>query len=165
MRLKEKIQTDLIKAMKGKKEVEVSVLRLLLNSIFNKEKEKRYKIAKEDPKKKKDELEKESQLTDEEINQVIFSEIKKRKESIVEFERGKRIDLVKKEKEEMEVLKKYLPERFSEEEIKKMAKEVIEKIGAKSPKDMGKVMGNLMPKLRGKAEGSLVSKIVKELLS
>jgi len=165
MRLKEKIQTDLIKAMKGKKEVEVSVLRLLLNSIFNKEKEKRYKIAKEDPKKKKDELEKESQLTDEEINQVIFSEIKKRKESIVEFERGKRIDLVKKEKEEMEVLKKYLPEQFSAEEIKKMAKEVIEKIGAKSPKDMGKVMGSLMPKLKGKAEGSSVSKIVKELLS
>jgi len=165
MTLKEKIQKDLIKAMKGKKEVEVSVLRLLLNSIFNREKEKRYKIAKENPEKKKDELEKESQLTDGEINQVTFSEIKKRKESIVEFERGKRMDLVKKEKEEMEILKKYLPEQFSAEEIKKMAKEVIEKIGAKSPKDMGKVMGSLMPKLKGKAEGSSVSKIVKELLS
>jgi len=165
MTLKEKIQKDLIGAMKGKREVEISVLRLLLNSIFNREKEKRYKIAKENPEKKKDELEKESQLTDGEINQVIFSEIKKRKESIFEFERGKRMDLVKKEKEEMEILKKYLPEQFSAEEIKKMAKEVIEKIGAKSPKDMGKVMGSLMPKLKGKAEGSLVSKIVKELLS
>ena len=165
MTLKEKIQKDLIGAMKGKREVEISVLRLLLNSIFNREKEKRYKIAKENPEKKKDELEKESQLTDGEINQVTFSEIKKRKESIVEFERGKRMDLVKKEKEEMEILKKYLPEQFSAEEIKKMAKEVIEKIGAKSPKDMGKVMGSLMPKLKGKAEGSSVSKIVKELLS
>ena len=165
MTLKEKIQKDLIGAMKGKREVEISVLRLLLNSIFNREKEKRYKIAKENPEKKKDELEKESQLTDGEINQVIFSEIKKRKESIFEFERGKRMDLVKKEKEEMEILKKYLPEQFSAEEIKKMAKEVIEKIGAKSPKDMGKVMGSLMPKLKGKAEGSSVSKIVKELLS
>ncbi len=165
MTFKEKIQNDLKEAMKAKKEIEVSVLRLLLNSIFNKEKEKRYKIAKENPEKKSQELEKESQLREEEISQVIFSEIKKRRESIVEFEKGGREDLVKKEKEEIEVLKKYLPEQISEEEIEKMAREIIKKIGAKSQKDVGKVMGNLMPKIKGRAEGALVLKIVKKLLS
>lgn len=165
MNLKEKIQKDLKEAMLQKKETEISVLRLLLNAIFNKEREKRYKLVKEAPGKEEKDLEKESQLTDEEVQQVIFSEIKKRRESILEFEKGKREDLVKKEKEEMEILKKYLPEMLSEKEIKEMAKEAIKKIGAKSQKDMGKVMGILMPKLKGKAEGSLVAKIVKEMLS
>lgn len=164
MSLKEKIQKDLIEAMKGKREIEVSTLRLLLNSIFLREKEKRYKIAKKEPEKGKEELEKESQLTDEEIIKVIFSEVKKRKEAIEEFEKGKREDLAKKERKEIEILKKYLPELLSEKEIEKMAKEVIEKIGAVGIKDMGKVMGQLMPRLKGKAEGALVSKIVKGLL-
>jgi len=120
------------------------------------------------------ELEKESQLTDDEVIEVISSEIKKRKEAIFEFQKGEREDLVEREKAELEVLKKYLPEQLSEKEIKKLAREVIaalrtslapserEKFGVK---DMGKVMGQLMPQVKGKAEGSLVSKIVKELLS
>jgi len=107
--LKEKIQKDLNSALKEKKELEVSVLRLLLSAIFNKEKEKRYKISREKPEAEEKELEKESQLTDEEVMEVISSEIKKRKESILEFEKGKRMDLVEKEKAEMEVLQKYLP--------------------------------------------------------
>jgi len=65
----------------------------------------------------------------------------------------------------MDILQKYMPEQLSEEEIKKLAKEAIEKTGAKEIKDMGKVMQELMPKVKGKAEGSLVSKIVKELLT
>jgi len=107
--LKEKIQEDLNSALKEKKELEVSVLRLLLSAIFNKEKEKRYKLSKEKPELKEEELEKESELTDEKVIDVISSEIKKRKESILEFEKGKRMDLVEKEKAEMEVLQKYLP--------------------------------------------------------
>ena len=111
------------------------------------------------------EVEKEGMLSDEEIVNVIFSEIKKRKESILEFEKGKREDLVEKTQKEIEILKKYLPEQLSEEDIRKLVKEIITKTGAKDLKDMGKVMGQLIPKVKGKAEGSLVSKIVKELLT
>jgi len=179
--LKEKIKEDLKKALKENKEIEVSTLRLLNAVILNKEKEKRYKLSKgkselEDynppttsshslrewaPK----DLEKESQLTDEEVIEVISFEAKKRKESIVEFEKGKRMDLVEKEKKELEILEKYLPEQLSEEEIKKFVQEAIEKTGAKEMKDMGKVMAELMPKVKGRADGSLVSKVVKDVLS
>jgi hypothetical protein len=71
---------------------------------------------------------------------------------------------VEKEKKELEILKKYLPEQMSEDRIKEEAKKVIEEIGASGPKDTGKVMSALMPKLKGKAEGGMVSKIVGELL-
>ncbi len=163
--LKEKIETDFKQAMKERKEIEISVLRMLRADILNKEKEKRYNLSKEKPELTEEELEKESSLTDEEILQVILSKIKKSKEAILSFEKGEREDLVKKEKEEIEVLKRYLPEQLSEEEIKKMAREVIEEIDAKDIKDMGRVMSNLMPKIKGRADGSLVSKIVKEMLS
>lgn len=162
--VKEKIQNDLRQALKEKKEIKLSVLRLLISAINNKEIEKRTKTWKERPELLIEELEKESQLNDNEIIEVISSEIKKRKEAILEFEKGGREDLVKKEKAEMEILAKYLPEQLSEEEIKKLAKEAIEKVGAKEPKDLGKVIQELIPKVKGRADGSLVSKIVKELL-
>ncbi len=162
--LKEQIREDLNSALKEKKELEVSVLRMLNAAIVNREKEKRYKTSKEKPELTEKDLEKESWLIDGEILDVISSEIKKRKEALLLFEKGKRQDLVEKEKKEIEILKKYLPEQISEEELKKLAKEVIEKVGATEPKDMGKVMAELMPKVKGRAEGSLVSKIVKELL-
>lgn len=165
MNLKEKITQDLKVALKGKRELEVLVLRQLLASILNKEKDKRTKLSKEKEEIRKEELEKESQLTDEEIIEVISSENKKRKEAVAEFEKGGRMDLVEKEKAELEILKKYLPEQLSEEEVKKLAKEIIEKIGASSPKDMGKVMGQLIPQVKGRTEGNLVSKIVKDLLT
>jgi len=164
MMLKEKIQQDFKNALKRKQEVETSTLRMLKAAVFNKEKEKRYKLVKEKPDLEEKELEKESQLTDEEIIEVISSEIKRRKEAILEFEKGKRKDLAKKEKAEMKILQNYLPEQLSEEGIKKLANESIKKVGEKDIKDMGKVMAELMPKIKGRADGSLVSKIVKEVL-
>ena len=155
MDLKEKFQLDLKTATREKKEVEVSVLRQLLATILNKEKEKRFKSGEE----------KDIQLTDEEVIEVISTEVKKRKEAITEYEKGERPELVEKEKRELEILEKYLPEQLSEEEIKKLVKEAIEKVGASEPKDMGKVMSELMPQVKGKADGSQVSKIVKELLT
>ncbi len=155
MNLKEKIKSDLNFALKEKKEAEVSVLRQLLAAVLNKEKEKRYKSKEE----------KDIQLTDEEIAEVISSEAKKRKESIEGFEKGNRQDLAEKEKKELEILKKYLPEQMSQDEIKKLAEEAIKKVGAKEQKDMGRVMAELMPKTKGRADGSLVSKIVKEILT
>ena len=96
--------------------------------------------------------------------EVISSEVKKHKESISGFEKGERQDLVEKEKRELEILQKYLPEQISEEEIKEIAKEAIQETGAKEIKDMGKVMADIMPKIKGRADGSQASKIVKELL-
>ena len=164
MTLKKQIKQNLEIALKEEKRVEVSTLRMLNAAILNKEKEKRYKISKEKPELKPEKLEEESQLIDEEIIQVLQSEIKKRKEAIFEFEKGERQDLVSKEKAEMDILQKYMPEQLSEEEIKKIVKTAIEKVGAKEPRDMGKVMGELMPKVKGRADGGIVSRIVKELL-
>lgn len=175
MSLREKIQQDFQQALRERKELKVSVLRMLKAVIFNKEKEKRYRLVqerreivveelkKESPLAK--ELEKESFLTDEEIIEVISGEIKKRKEAILEFERGKRKDLAEKEKAEIEILERYLPPQLSEKEIKKLVKDKIKRLGLKSVKEMGKAMKEIMPQLKGRADGALVSKIVKELLS
>jgi hypothetical protein len=165
MNLKEKISNDLKKSLKEKNNSEILTLRMFQAAILNKEKEKRAKLAKEKEGLDEKDLVEKSQLTDDEIIEVAFSEAKKRNESISEFEKGKRPDLVEKERAELEVLKKYLPEQLSEEEIKKIAKETIDKVGASSSKDIGRVMAELMPKMKGKAEGNLVSRVVKELLS
>ncbi len=165
MRLKERIQEDLVKSLKGKDELKSSVFRLLLASILNREKEKRYKVYQTKPDLIEKELVEKSQLTDEEIIEVISSEIKKRREAALEFEKGKRQGLADKEKKELEILKVYLPEQMSEEKVRKLVEEIIEKVGAKTQKDMGKVMSQLMPKVKGKADGNMVSSIVKELLS
>lgn len=162
--MKQRIQQNLKEALKAKREIEVSTLRLLLASILNREKEKRYKLAKEKPELGEKELQEGSQLTDEEIIEVVFSETKKRKEAILEFEKGKREDLVKQGKEEIEVLQKYLPEQLSEKEIEELARKIIEEVGAEDMKEFGKVMGNLMPKVKGKAEGQEVAQIVRGLL-
>ena len=96
---------------------------------------------------------------------LVSSEIKKRKDAIALYEQGKRPELAEREKKEIEILKKYLPEQLSEEEIKKIVAESIEKTGAKEMKDMGKVMADLNPKIKGKADGGEVSKIIKEILN
>lgn len=181
MELKQKIQEVLKIALKEKRELELSVLRMLNAAITNKEKEKRYKIVKEKPELTEEELGKESCLTDEETTEVISTEVKKRKEALLLFEKGGRQDLAEKEKKEVAILQEYLPEqlvdeagassssfanaRLSEEEIKRLAREAVGKVGAKEIKDMGKVMAELMPKVKGKTDGSLVSKIIRELLA
>ncbi len=164
MTLKETIQKDLKEAIKKKKELNSTVLRMLLAAVLNKEKEKRFKLTKEKPDLKEEELVKESQLADEEVIEVISFEVKKRKEAVADYEKGERQELAEKEKKEMEILQKYLPEQLSEEEIKKLAQEAIKKTGAKEQKDMGKVMAELMSQVKGKADGTLVSKVVKDLL-
>jgi len=155
MTLKEKIQEDLNSAIKSKREIETSTLRMLSAAILNKEKEKRYKSGKSE----------DIPLIDEEIIEVVFNEVKKRKEAIELYEKGNRQELADKEKKEAEILQKYLPEQLTEEEVKKLVKEAIAKVGAKEQKDMGKVMAELMPQVKGKADGGLVSKVVKELLA
>jgi uncharacterized protein YqeY len=163
--LKQQIQKDSIDALKAGNQILLGTLRMLLASIITKEKDKRYKISKEKPDMAEENLIKESELTDEQVLEVISSEIKKRKDAIVLYEQGKRPELAEREQKEIEVLKKYLPEQLSEDELKKLVAEAITKTGASEMKDMGKVMADLNPKIKGKADGSQVSKIVKELLS
>ncbi len=162
MPLKEKIQAETKKAMQAKDQLKVSVLRMLMAAVFNREKEKRAKLSKSEEDLKK--LDKLSKLTDEETLEVISSEAKKRKDSIEQYEKGGRQDLVDQEKKELEILTAYLPEQMSEEEIRKLVKAKMEELGAISPQETGKVMGALMPQLKGKADGVLISKIVQEEL-
>ena len=165
MTIKEKIQKNIQEATKEKKELELGVFRLLLADILSREKEKRYKLSKEKPELTQQELEKQSLLSDDETLEIVSSAVKRRKESVSEFEKGGRIDLVEKEKREIEVLKEYMPEQLSGDEVRDFVKKAIEEVGAQDIKDMGKVMSILMPKLKGKADGMIVSKTVRELLS
>ncbi len=104
-------------------------------------------------------------LDEEGVLAVLSKEAKKRRESIAEFERANRPDLVAKEKAELAILLEYLPPQLSREEIAEMAKRVIDEVGAKGAEGKGKVMASLMPQLKGKADGKLVSEVVIELLS
>lgn len=172
MALKQQIQSDLNKSVKGREELESSVFRLLLAAINNKETEKRTRLYRDSGGQAKiseseliKKLEKSSKLTNEEIIDVVSSEIKKRREAVELYEKGDRKELAEKEKKEAIILQKYLPEQMSEEELRKIVKEAISGVGAKTQKDMGKVMQALMPKTKGKADGSLISRVVKELLT
>ncbi|OGD98129.1 glutamyl-tRNA amidotransferase [Candidatus Curtissbacteria bacterium RIFCSPLOWO2_01_FULL_38_11b] len=143
----DKINQDLIDAQKSKDTVMVSTLRLLLADVKNAQ------------------IEKGSELTDEEIINQIQRGAKKRKESIDAYQKANRSDLVDKETRELGVLQKYLPKQLSQDEIGKIVDEIISETGARSPGDIGKVIGQVMAKLRGRADGSMVSEIVKSKLS
>ena len=153
--LKQNIQSDSKDALKSGDQFRLGVLRMLLAAVSSKEKEKRYK----------ENLMQDPELTDEQVIETVASEIKKRKDAIALYEQGNRPELAEREKNEIEVLKKYLPEQLLPEEIKKLVAESITATGAVSIKDMGKVMSDITLKIKGKADGGEVSKIVKDLLS
>ncbi len=104
-------------------------------------------------------------LTDEEALQVIARLAKQRREAMAEFEKAGRAALAAREEAELAVLQRYLPEPLSPAEIEALARQAIQETGARSPRDMGKVMSVLMPRVRGRAEGKAVSQIVRGLLS
>ena len=160
----EEIKKDLISALKEKNESKVSTLRMLSSSIFNKEMDKRVKIVEKEPNLTEEELKEKQRLTDEEIIEVVSGEVKKRRDSISQFEQGGRQDLIEKEKLEMEVLKKYMPEELSEEKIREIVEDVVAKTGAQGMKYIGIVMKDVQPQTKGRADGNLVAKIVREKL-
>lgn len=155
MPLKEKLQQDLNSALKAREDLKRLVLSTLLSAIHNKEIEKRT-VQK---------LQEAAELTDEEIIKVIQSEIKKRKEAAELYEKGGRIELAQKEKDETNILLQYVPEQINQEELRKIIKEVVLETGAKEIKDMGKVIAGVMAKVKGAASGNEVSRIVKEELT
>lgn len=148
--LKQQLHDQLKEAMKAQDELQKSVVRMLLSAITY------FEIQKGGAG---------YSATDEDVISVIEKQVKQRKDSIEQFEKAGRQELADKEKEEMDILKKYLPEQLSEEEIKNLIQDAITQTGAKTPQDMGKVMGALVPQTKGKADGSLVSKLVKEVLT
>ena len=160
--LKEKLQADIKDALKSGNAQKRLVLSLVMSAIKTKELEKRGKLVKSG---EAEGLEEKSQLTDEEIIEVLSSEIKKRKDSIEYYEKGRREELAQKERDELNILMGYMPKQMSEDEIRNEVKKVIVEVGAKDIKEMGKVLGILILKVKGKADGQTVSRIVKEELS
>ena len=111
------------------------------------------------------EIDGKKELSDEDVLAVISKEVKQRRDSIEDFQKGGRDDLVAEAEAEIAILMEYLPEQLSEDEVRSLVKEAVAKSGATSPKDMGKVMKELMPKVKGRADGKLVNGIVKEFLA
>ncbi len=160
---KDRIQNDIKEAMKSGNSAKRMTLGMVMSSIKNKELEKRMKMAKTETDIAK--LDEASKLSDEEIIDVVASEIKKRKDSITSYTSGGRLELAEKEKEEIGFISVYMPEQLSEEAIREEIKKTIIEVGASNIKDMGKVIGAVMAKVKGKADGQFVSQIVKELLA
>ena len=149
MPLKEQLTADLTNAMRASDEVRKSTLRMLMSAIKNAE------VAGNERK----------ELNDDQVMQVIGKQVKQRKESIDEFQKAGRQDLVDKETAEMVILQTYMPEQMGRDEITAEVRKVIEEVGAKGPSDKGKVMQVLMPRLSGKAEGREINAVVTELLT
>lgn len=145
--MRNRIFEDLKNAMKNQDKELLAVIRMVKGAISL------------------EEINKKRELTDDEIIDVISKQIKTRKESIIEFEKGNRNDLVEKTKSEIEILNKYMPEQLSIDEINKKIEEAFEEIKPTGMSDMGKIMGKVTPIFRGKADMSLVSKIIKDKLS
>ena len=143
----EKFMDDIKVAMKSGDKETLSVLRMAKGSLD------------------KERIDKKREVNDELLTEVIAKEIKTRNESIKEFEKGGRTDLVEKTQNEVEVLKKYLPEQLSEEEVDKIIEEAFNEVKAESMKDMGKVMGLVTPKVKGRFDMSTVSAKIKAKLN
>jgi uncharacterized protein len=105
------------------------------------------------------------ELSDEKALSVITHEAKKRKDSIEQFNKGNRPDLAEIEQSELDLIKKYLPEQMSEDELRKIVEEVVGSMGSVAPSQFGAVMGQVMGRVKGKADGNMVSSLVKETLS
>ncbi|MBP9821936.1 MAG: GatB/YqeY domain-containing protein [Candidatus Pacebacteria bacterium] len=160
--LKEKLKADMIGALKSGDSARRSLLGMVIASIKNKELEKRGKLIKTIT--NAAELEVACQLTEQETIDVVASEVKRRRDSITEFEKGGRPELAESEKAEAEVLMTYLPEQLSDEALMAIIQKAIASTGAMTAKDMGKVMSAVKEETKGAADGQRVSTMVKEIL-
>lgn len=149
MLLKERLSEDMKQAMKDKEagKLRLSVIRMVRANIKNVE------------------IDKKKELSEEEVLDVLAKEVKMRRDSMEEFKKGNRPDLVANLEQEVAILMDYLPQQMTEGEVRSAVEEAIKETGASSPKEMGKVMAALMSKVKGRADGKLVNTIVKELLN
>ena len=147
MSLEERLLEEMKLAMKSNEKLKLSTIRMIRSALKNKEIDLRKK------------------LEDEDIVKVIQAMVRKGEESVEQFQAGGRMDLVEKEKNEIEIMKSFLPQPLSQEEILKIIDQSIQETQASSLKDLGKVMKSVMPKMGGKADGKLINQLVKEKLS
>ncbi len=147
MSLKEKLMEDLKDAMKNKDELKKNTVTMIRAAI------------------KQIEVDKRVELDDNEVIDIISKEAKKRKDALVEFEKAGRQDLIDQTNAELALIKTYLPEELSEEELTKIIEETITEVGAETMKDMGKVMQAVKAKTAGRADGKTINEIVKAKLS
>jgi len=141
------IKDDLKKAIKSQDNLKKSVYRFILSAIHNEE----IKLGKE--------------LDNNMVIKLMIKQAQQRKDSMEAFKLGSREDLINKEAQELKIIEQFLPAQIDESQIKNLAQQTIDEVGAESVKDLGKVMPILMKKLAGKAEGKIVNKVVTELLS
>ncbi len=146
MGIREQLLEDMKAAMKDRDEVALSTIRFARSAV-------RYA-----------EIEQGKELDDDGITEVIQREAKRRQEAIELYEKGGRHELAEKERTELEVLKRYLPEQLSEAEATEIISGLIAEVGAAGPKDKGKVMGLLMQRHRGKLDGKLANELVDRIL-
>ena len=147
MTFKNKVDQEMVLAAKATDKIRLSALRMLKNGLHNRE------------------IDLKRELTEAEFLQVVSAMVKQRKDSIEQFEKGGRPDLVEKEKAELRVIQEFLPEQMSEAELDAIIVDAIRETGAAGIRDMGKVMKALMPKVAGKADGKAVGEKVKLRLS
>ena len=145
--MKEELLKALKEAMKEKDELKKDTITMLRAAILQVEKDEK-KV-----------------LTQSEMEAIVAKQIKSRKESLKDYEKANRDDIVSKIKKEIEILTKYLPEQLTENEIKELIEEAIKKTGATTSRDMGKVMQEMRPQIAGKADGKFVSDMVKQMLA
>ena len=142
----EKLKQDMIEAMKNKEKDKLTVIRMVKAAMDQ------------------EHIDRKREINDELLIDVVNKQIKMRKDSVVEFEKAGRSDLVSKTQSEIDMLMVYLPEQLSLEEVSKVIDEIFEEVKPESPKDMGKVMKEATAKLKGKADMKEVSNIIKEKL-
>lgn len=147
MALKERLTNDMKSALRNRETVRLGLVRMIRAQVKNRE------IAKG------------NELPDEEVVEVVSSLIKSRREALEFAVKGDRRDLVSQAEEELEILKSYLPDQLSEEEVRSMVREAIDQSGAAGPRDLGRIMGAVMPRVKGRADGRLVNDIVRECLA
>jgi hypothetical protein len=148
MTLKEQLMADMKTAMKAKDEgkLALSVIRMVRSSVRNAE------------------INEKRDLTDEDVTAILAKEMKMRKDSLTEFQKANREDLVSQTQKEMDILKEYLPKQLNEDDLYKIVSQIIGEQDRSTLK-MGDVMKSVMPKVKGRIDGSLVSKVVKKVLT
>ena len=149
MTLRDRLTEDMKQAMKDKEagKLKLSVIRMVRSAAKNIE------------------IDRHKELDDNELLEVVAKEVKMRKDSLEEFRKANRPDLLAVLEQEIAILMEYLPEQMTEAEVRGLVTQAVADAQASSPKDMGKVMALLMPKVKGRADGKLVNSLVKELLS
>ena len=145
--LKSLIKTQVTISMKDGDKLRTTVLRMILAEI------------------QKIEIDEKSDLNELQITSILEKMIKQRNDAISQFEQAKRQELADKEKKEIEIIKEFLPEQMSDDEVSELVSKIISEVGAQDMKDMGKVMGSLKPLVAGKADAGVVSQFVKKALS